>query len=244
MSLSELRSALARFGLNLARPLPVEEYDRIAPAAWQTHRVAPDARSVLVVGNGGRALWDELQRAPEAAVARDPLDTYTERALRESARTLTPPAGVALYTERREGSYLPMVALARRAGFGAPGRVGVLIHPEYGPWIGIRGVLYLPFAAPFEEPQPFEPCTGCPAPCASACRGGVIGAQGVDAQGCFRHRLLDSACRQRCDARLACVVGPEHAYPPDQFRHHQRIRWRPTVVRHAVRVLLKPVRRQ
>ncbi|MEE9278685.1 MAG: hypothetical protein V3V67_00785 [Myxococcota bacterium] len=237
MTLAELGGALARFGLNLALPLPVEEYDRIAPPPWQTANVAPGTEGVLVVGNGGGALWEHFRRSPEAEQRRDPLDSYTERALRETAESLDPPGSVALYTDRRQDAYLPMVALGRRAGCGSPGRVGVLIHPEYGPWIALRGLLYLRDPLPFEEPEPFDPCSGCPAPCAVACRGGVLGPDGVDVEGCFRTKILDSTCRRRCDARLACVVGPEHAYSSEQFLHHQRVRWRPTTLRHAVRVL-------
>ncbi len=243
MKLDELRSRLSFSGLNLSLPLPAEHYDRIVPPVWRLARVAPSSRSVLVVGNGGRTLWEHFLTAPEAKLRRNPLDTYTERILRETGAAVSPPAPVALYTERREESYLPMVALAERAGFGSPGRVGVLIHREYGPWIALRGLLYLPQFLPFEEPEPFDPCTGCPAPCADACRGQVIGAKSVDVDGCFRTKVLQAACRRSCDARSACVVGPEHAYGADQFAHHQRVRWRPTTLRHAARVLAKSASR-
>ena len=239
MSLAELRRALVRSGLNLALPLPAADYDRSVSADWQTARVAPEVRSILVVGNGGRGFWECFRRSPEASLQRDPLDTYTERVLHEVAASQDPPARIALYTDRRGGTYLPMVALGRRAGFGSPGRVGVLIHPEYGPWLALRGLLYLGDNLPYAEPAPFDPCTGCPAPCETACRGGVVGAAGVDTDGCFRTKLLDSTCRSRCDARSACVVAPEHAYSPDQMAYHQRIRWRPSTLRHATRVLVK-----
>ncbi len=244
MKLDELRSTLSRSGLNLVLPLPAEHYERIVPPAWQLARVAPGTGSVLVVGNGGRTLWEHFLASPEARLRRNPLDTYTERILRETGTALNPPAPVALYTERREESYLPMVALAQRAGFGTPGRVGVLIHREYGPWIALRGLLYTRESLPFEEPEePFDPCRGCPAPCADACRGQVIGPESVDVDGCFRTKVLQSACRRSCDARSACVVGPEHAYSSDQLAHHQRVRWRPTTLRHAARVLAKSASR-
>jgi hypothetical protein len=158
--------------------------------------------------------------------------------LSEACELCQPPARFALYREQREGSYLPLVALARRAGFGTPGRVGVLIHPVFGPWISIRGVVYLPFEVEASATAAFDPCTGCLAPCASACHGGVIGPRSVDAEGCFRTRLLTPACRSACDARAACVVGREHAFTPEQVAHHSRIRWRPATLRRAARVLL------
>ena len=115
-----------------------------------------------------------------------------------------------------------------------------MLHPVYGPWISIRGVLYLDQDVPFAEPEPFEPCVGCPAPGARACHGGVVGPESVDQRGCYRTKILKAACRTACDARSACVVGPEHAFTREQIAHHSRIRWRPATIRHAASVLLRP----
>ena len=239
MSLEAVRQALDSAGLNLTGGLSPDVYDALVDTPWQLERVAPECRGVLVVGNGGRALWPRFRASPEAALAKNPLDIYTRRALAEAAARADGPAPFALYTEQREDGYLPLVALARQAGFGTPGRVGVLIHPEFGPWIAIRGLLYLPGEVPASGPAAFDPCTGCPAPCERACRGSVVGAGGVDVRGCFRTRILDPGCRTACDARRACVVGPEHAYSPEQEAHHARIRWRPAVLRRAAGVLLR-----
>jgi hypothetical protein len=239
MSLERARAALERAGFNLTGTLSVEEYDALVPAPWRSERVHGGCRGVLVVGNAGRALWPAFRASAEAALRTNPLDRYTARVFREVAASLEPPAGAALYIEKREGAYLPLVALARRAGFGSPGRVGVLLHPVYGPWISIRGVLWLDEPVPFREPEAFDPCAGCPAPCASACHGGAVGPEGVDVEGCFRTKVLKRVCRAACDARSACVVGPEHAFSPEQIAHHSRIRWRPSTVRHAARVLAR-----
>jgi hypothetical protein len=238
VSLEAACAGLARAGLNLVGTLTPDEYDRLVPEVWSLARVAPASQGVLVVGNAGRALWPLFRASPEARLRRDPLDRYTERVLREVAGMLPQPASVALYRERRDQQYLPLVRLAERAGFGSPGRVGVLLHPVYGPWISIRGVLFAGFRVPFRKPEPFDPCTGCPAPCAVVCHGQVIGPRGVDVEGCFRTKLLERACRAACDARSACVLGPEHAFAPEQIAHHSRIRWRPSTLRRAAATLL------
>lgn len=244
MSLGTIRSAFAAAGFDLTGTLPRDEYDARVPEAWRAERLLPDCRGVLVVGNAGRGLWPRFRAAPEARLRRNPLDRYTARVFAEVAGSQQPPAPFALYNERREERYLPLVTLAERAGFGRPGRVGVLLHPVYGPWVSIRGALYLAEEVPFEPPAPFEPCRGCPAPCASACHGGVIDEAGVDVAGCFRTKLLRRPCRAACDARSACVIGTEHAFFPDQIAHHSRIRWRPATARFAARVLLHvPARR-
>jgi len=240
VTLDVLRQALASAGLNLTGTLPKEEYDAIVPEPWRAEHLYPGCRAVLIVGNGGRTLWPFFEASPEARLRRNPLDRYTRRVMRETAERMAPPAGVVLYTDRRDNSYLPLVALAQRAGFGSPGRVGVLLHSTYGPWISIRGAIFLDQAVPFTEPAPFDPCNGCPAPCAAACHGQVVGSDSVDARGCFRTKILKRACRAACDARSACVVGPEHAFSPEQIAHHSRIRWRPSTIRHAIQVLARP----
>ncbi len=241
MSLEAIRSALRVAGFNLTGALPPAEYDARVPEPWRAARVHPACRGVLIVGNGGRSLWPIFSASPEARLRRDPLDSYTRRVLRDVASGVD--AAFALYSDKREGQYLPLVALAERAGFGSPGRVGVLIHPEYGPWISIRGALFLNHTLAFEPPAAFDPCRGCPAPCAAACHGGVIGPRTVDVEGCFRTKLLDRRCRSACDARSACVVGPDHAFSFEQIAHHSRIRWRPATLRHAAQVLLTAGRR-
>jgi len=33
-------------------------------------------------------------------------------------------------------------------------------------------------------------------------------------------KLSNPKCRAHCDARAACVVGPEHRYPDEEIRYH------------------------
>lgn len=226
MSRERVLAHLADAGLALTGSIDIETYDALVPEPWRSARLAKDARSALIVGNAGRALWERFCAAPERALATDPLDAYTRRVLDEAARLVAPRAAIGFYADRREGVYLPLVALARRAGFGTPGRVGVLIHPVYGPWIAIRSVLLLADRVDVAEPAVYSPCDDCPAPCARACHGGVVGAQGVDSAACYQVRRTHPACANACDARSACIVGPEHAYSREQIAHHSTIRSR------------------
>jgi hypothetical protein len=224
MSLERARALLDEAGFNLAGGLSAAEYDALVPEAWTLEALAPRARGVLVVGHAGRALWPRFAASPEARLERDPLDRYTARVVARAADEAGAGAGFALYSEQRGGSYVPLVALAQRAGLGTPGRVGVLLHPVWGPWLSLRALLFTPeplAAAGFGD---FSPCEDCPAPCASACHGRAISTVGLDAQRCYATRLSLPVCALSCDARLACPVGREHAYPPEQIAHHYRIR--------------------
>ena len=142
-------------------------------------------------------------RARSARSRENPLDAYTRRVLAEAARACEPTAAVGFYADKRDGAYLPLVALAQRAGFGTPGRIGVLIHPEFGPWLAIRGVLLVAELLAERPVAPFAPCVGCPAPCASACRGAVVGLDGLDSAGCYRTRPDESRLRRRPATRAA-----------------------------------------
>ncbi len=213
------RAALEAAGFNLVGALAASDYDACVPKAWRCSRIHPDTRGVWIVGHGGRGIWTAFRASEESTRSRDPLDAYTRRVFEA-----LPALGVALYTEQRDDSYLPLIALAQRAGLGNPGRLGLLMHPEFGPWVGIRGVLFLRDPVASDAPTSFAPCTDCPAPCAQACSGGVVSASGIDHVGCARTRLENTACRVGCAARAACIVAPEHAYDAEQTAHHHALR--------------------
>ncbi len=208
-------------GLNLLGCLGRARYDALVPRAWQAAQVLPAARSVLVVASGGRALFEAFRAAPESRLARDPLDAYTRRVVEAAAERLARPTRALFAFERRGGAFADFVALGRAAGLGSPSRLGLLLHPVYGPWLSIRALLLTARELP-ETPERagFDPCRGCPAPCADACPGRAVGPARFDANACAATRRREPGCRARCAARRACVVGPEHAYAPAAEAHH------------------------
>lgn len=229
MTLAATLAGLEAAGLDLLAALTARDHDACVPEQW---RAPPGCRSVVVVGNAGSALWKSFDRARPRG--RDPLDRFVEDILRRLA-----PGAFATYAERRAGRPLPLVALAERAGLGRTGRIGLLLHPTFGPWISLRAVVYSTESVEPAAPLDFDPCTGCPAPCVTACRGRAIGEAGLDGEGCFRTKLLDAGCRVACDARAACVIGPEYAFPPAAVAHYSRLRWSPGLMVRAVRTLAR-----
>jgi hypothetical protein len=218
-----LAALLDAAGLDLRGALSRAEYDAQVPAAWRSERLLPEARSALVVGSGGRALW----RAAEvsgALAGGDPLDRHTERALAACVAALRDrgePARALFAHERRGDAYADFVALAQAAGLGAPSRLGLLVHPVYGPWLSLRAVLLSRLDWPASGRLPgFDPCRGCSAPCAATCHGAAVAAGGFDVARCASARIGDPRCASRCDARHACVLGQAHAYRPEAEVHH------------------------
>lgn len=218
-----LRRRLEGAGFDVCGVLEAAHYDALVPGAWQSARRLPAARSALLMASGGRSLWRALQVSPE----RDgphPVDRYTRRVVGEVVARLGTTGRAAsglLACDRHGGAYADFVALGRAAGLGTPGRLGLLLHPVFGPWLSIRAVVLTGEAWPETPPlEGFDPCAGCPAPCAQACPGGAPRDEGFDLAACDATRRITPACASRCEARHACLLGPEHAYPPEAEAHH------------------------
>jgi hypothetical protein len=220
-SFAPVRSVLVEAGLNLFGVLSIARYDALVPVSWRAAAERPGARSAVLVGAAGRALFTALGRAPEAGLAHDPLDHYTRRVVEA---TVEPLAGRAMFAfERRGERYADFVALGRAAGLGAPSRLGLLLHPEFGPWMSLRALMLLPLELP-ETPllDAFEPCHGCSAPCSEACPGAAVSAAGFDIGRCAETRRRVPGCGLKCDARHSCVLGREHRYEDIAEAHHMR----------------------
>jgi len=257
-----LSPELAAAGFNVAGVLSAERYDALVPPAWRSAGLLRGARSVVVLGCGGRAFGEAFLGSPEARDAEHPIDRFSVRVVSGSAAALdegaapgegaAPDDGTALggavasgegavlgeasvqpiyYWEQRGGAFVDFVALGRAAGLGVPGRLGLLLHPVYGPWLSLRAALVTSaLLPPAKESSGFAPCTDCPAPCAEACPGDAVAAEGFDATACAETTRVSAGCVSRCAARHACVIGREHAYAPEVEQ-----RFRAAVVAYSMR---------
>ncbi|HZO80299.1 MAG TPA: hypothetical protein VFB33_01270 [Candidatus Binataceae bacterium] len=227
-----IRAAADRHGLNLAAAVPVERYDaRVKPAA-RAAAIDPAARSMVVLGNGGGALWTALNghaaRNHGWWERENPLDDFIREVVERDAAAPARDAGVRCtiaYPFINGGPALDFVALACAAAIAAPSILGVAVHPLFGPWIAFRAALLLDVV--LDEPGEaagFDPCPGCVArPCLAACPTGAVRfPAGWDVARCLTYRVEQEAdCAGRCHARAACVLGPGHRYSDDELAYHQ-----------------------
>jgi len=225
-----LDPALEANGFNVAGAVSIERYDGLVPPRWRAAVRRPGARHAIVLAAGGPEFFRAFRRSPEASGRSDhPVDDFARRIVDAAAR----PAGTAsYYWQRHGGRYADFVELGRAAGLGSPGRLGLLLHPEYGPWLAIRAVVLWDRAlelAPSAALAPGAFCAECPAPCAGACPGGALPSEGFDPVACLGTRRQRSDCAVRCAARHACVIGGEHAYDPDGEEYFGRAALREAV---------------
>ena len=200
--------ALHGTGLNVIGSAPIEAYDARAPLPQRSRVLMRAARGVLVVGSGGRELWDDFRRAvaadPSHLDRAHPLDDHVASAL-DGVDVALGLAGVG--SRRFEPTLLASPALDFRAlgeiaALGSLGPFGMLIHETHGPWWALRGA-WLVDAAVDPPPARATPCSGCLAPCV----GGPSS----------KSRAIELATRE---ARVRCIVGHASRYEDEQLAYH------------------------
>ncbi len=204
--LERLAARLQPVGIDLIGTASADSWDAQAPSHLRSTELLANARSVVVVGSAGRALWGAFAAAGPHR-GEHPLDAFVTRALID-AESVFADAGVA--TRRFEAAFTfePRVdfrALGRLAGFGDVGPFGLLIHRTHGPWFGLRGAWLIDRALP-SSVAVASPCAGCAAPCV-----GDRGATTID--------------RSTSAMRLRCPIGVASRYGDEQLRyHHEGVR--------------------
>jgi epoxyqueuosine reductase len=232
--LSRIRESLAPHGLNLIGTTTVAAYETLAPPQYHVNALLPQAKTLVVIGNGGGDFWRGFRAYCEAhpdwlQTQEHPLDAYTVAVIETSLTPGLQAAGTTyryVYPFRFWTEPVSFMHLARAAGLAGSSLLGVVIHPEYGPWMALRAALFLDqdlFAPP---PAPgFDPCPACTErACVTACPAGAISeATNWDIPACVQHRMrVAEDCVDYCHARYDCVYGREHRYPLDELQYHQK----------------------
>ena len=226
--LDPIRVAAARNGLNLVAATTAQRYDDAVTAPYRVDAIAPCARSIIVIGNGGGAFWKSFQKHagenPDWMTHENPLDDFTRVVIERDVAPLVKSA-IIVYPFMSSGPTLNFMAAGKAAGLAGPSIIGVMVHPIYGPWIAFRAAILLEetIDAPGQA-YGFDPCPTCTArTCISACPADAVSlASGWDIPKCLTHRVeVEADCAPRCHARAGCVLGPQHRYPDDELTYHQ-----------------------
>lgn len=197
------------------------------------HPVAPDrvpplpngapTRTVVLVGNIGRPLWDTFVEAVPDRDGRNPLDGWLDPILAEAAKAV----GAHIVSPNKGPEFPPIQRWAQRAEPVHSSPIGLLIHPEFGLWHVYRAAFC--FAERLDLPEVegrASPCESCTKkPCLNVCPADAFQPDHFDALGCIAHVTGPDGgnCASRgCLARRACPVGRQFAYPKEAGAFHMR----------------------
>lgn len=183
-------------------------------------------RSAVVFANGGTTLWDcfvsDLRQSPEhLSRHQHPFDDFIHRAIIK-ADPQPPKSRRWIRCAAEPEAFVDFRLLANEAGLGFQSKVGLLIHPEYGLWVGMRAVvLTTEDILPEKNFIESSPCTSCEyKPCITACPARAIGPSGWNVKVCAEHHRKSTDCHGRCHSRIACPIGVEHRHGLLQHHYH------------------------
>jgi len=213
--LQDIKSSLSSSGLNVWGIADGQNYQH----------VLENCQSVVVIANGGRAMWTRfllyLQEDPSRFTSsQHPLDDFVASQIKR-ADPNPPSSRRWIRCAETESQFLDFRPLAKAASLGHHSHMGLLIHPTYGLWVSLRAALFTTIKLPISEPLEMDnPCTQCPKYCAQGCLGEAFLGSGLDIAACARFHRSDTSCQQHCNSRLQCPVGSEHQHSIEQHHYH------------------------
>lgn len=224
-ALDSFVAALAPDGLNLVGVISVAEWDAAAPPVRQSSAVAPGAKSIIVVGNGGPRMWRAMGEAIEAdaGVLVDqphPVDAFARARVLAAGSVFAACSPKWFWAAADATVHLDFRMLAQMAGFGTVGRLGLVMHPTYGPWLGLRAACFVTIELEPTRAAGAHPCDGCSAPCVSACPGGAFSTGNWAVDACTSFKAASTRCADTCYSRLACPAGVAERYEVEAITYH------------------------
>lgn len=227
--LDELRKHFLDSGFNLTLAIKASEYDSGNSCAKKIDTIFPEAKSVILVGFGGKQFWsifqDYLRDNPDFETNNvDLIDSYSVLRFNK-AKQILESKGISYttaYPFGKDALNLNFLKLGELAGAGVPSLLGILLHPAYGPWISLRGAFITDMKLNQYDTSlsDFSPCPNCDKPCIDACPASTISQSGWDWEACMKYRISEVTCAYSCASRRACPYGKDEQYSEAQLHYH------------------------
>lgn len=186
----------------------------------------PECQSAVVLGNGGTTLWEnfvaDITAHPEhLSRHQHPFDDFVHRAI-QAADPSPPDSRRWIRCAAEPEAFVDFRPLAQGAGLGFASQLGLLIHPEYGLWMGLRAVLLTTESLPhLKAVMGTSPCDACTdKPCIAACPAGAVQPSGWQVKICAQFHQDSIDCHGRCHSRLSCPLGTVHRHSDLQHLYH------------------------
>ena len=210
---------LADAGLNR---LAVLDIDTLPPEIRQTLGQyitdLPAYQQLLLVGHGGRRLWECVQASDTTSA--HPIDSYTVHTLQQHFSRHLPKLRFRFIYPGEQP--LGLQQLGALAGWHQPSLLRIGIDREWGSWSAYRAVVLCDSDfAPTKRVDRDNPCDHCAEQaCIQHCPAAAVSREALALERCLEARLAESSpCQYTCLARCACPVGKQHQYETAQMRH-------------------------
>lgn len=216
---AHVRELCAQYGFDLVHPFRLEWYNAaITDPELRLDDLGRPGALALVIGNSGQ-LWPVFQAAlasdPELCSEPNPLDCYTTKTLHAIAASL-PVRALVRFSHTLDPSPIPIQRVAHAAGFARLSPSHLSIHPQHGPWIGLRAVLVVDLDGPEgDAPEVWDPCCDCARPCVPALNTAISRTREQLAMDPLR-----TDWRAWLDVRDACPQGRTSRYSDEQVEYH------------------------
>jgi methylmalonic aciduria homocystinuria type C protein len=219
---ARVAAAAARVGLDLVQPFNVAHYNQGAPTAEQLDdlgRSGPGGALGILLGNT-RRLWPAFVAAcaQDAALAnaQQPLDSYVVTCVTALLAEATSARTQLVFAHVMAPTAFPIQRLAARVGLAALSPSHLVIHPQHGPWLGLRAVAVVDVAGPESAPGAVaQPCLACAAPCVPALEHALlVSGEPLSSAAIAQHAAAWIAVRD------ACPVGRGSRYSEAQLAYH------------------------
>ncbi len=181
-----------------------------------------DGKTIVLFGTGP-AFWTVFVTSLEYKDgAKDPVDRWSKRIVGAIATQF----GASCQFPSDGPPYPPFIRWALDSGQFFQSPVGMMVHPEVGLMISLRGALILPTEIQLPKQVSPSPCRACASPCTSACPVDALNAEtGYNVTAC--HAYLDTPggveCMSRgCIARRACPHSANAGRTDAQSALHMR----------------------
>ena len=175
---------------------------------------------LVLIGHGGKQLWTQLQQT--GMDGSDPIDNYSLNLTKQFIHNyLNKPDHLLLYPGHHY--LIPLQQLGEWAGWGRPSPLGQSIHPEFGVWFAHRTAFLTNADLPvIKDDAGLRPCDNClEKPCLNTCPAEAVQPTQFNISACANFRIQpDSVCADRCLARMACPIAPQHRYTFEQIQYH------------------------
>jgi len=218
MSLADF-TALNDAGLQLQAVFDLDQLPAEMAAALRSRfDPAQRQRQLILVGHGGRALWEAVKAS--GIRSENPIDDFSVRTVGQwFARQFPGRTCQVIYPGDIP---VDLQALGRIAGWHHASPFMLGINQEWGTWFAYRVVLLADTdLEPTRSVSGESPCVRCAdRPCVAACPAGAMNGGSFALDTCIGYRRqASSRCKATCVARVSCPVGSAHRYGEEQMRH-------------------------